>query len=119
VTTAVRQNPEQLPSDEFFDTNSMHADDSRTGEAHSPGKKKVSRTKLWFLVHSWAALPIWIFLFFVCLTGPISTVSLPTGAPGEGQHAWLDPTNLGRMADILAQDLKLMSPSAHHAAGPV
>ena len=29
----------------------------------------------WFLLHSWLALPIWAFLFFVCLTGSIATVS--------------------------------------------
>ncbi|MFA5632178.1 MAG: PepSY-associated TM helix domain-containing protein [Porticoccaceae bacterium] len=31
--------------------------------------------KLWFLVHSWLALPIWFLLFFICLTGSIATVS--------------------------------------------
>lgn len=31
--------------------------------------------RLWFLVHSWAALPLWMFMFFVCLTGSIATVS--------------------------------------------
>lgn len=75
MTAAISQNLEQLPSDELFDNDSVPADDSRSGEAASQGKKKVSRTKLWFLVHSWAALPIWIFLFFVCLTGSIATVS--------------------------------------------
>lgn len=34
-----------------------------------------SRTKLWFLVHSWLAMPIWLFVFFVCLTGAIATIS--------------------------------------------
>jgi uncharacterized iron-regulated membrane protein len=37
--------------------------------------KKKSNAKLWFLVHSWLALPIWIFVFFICLTGSIATVS--------------------------------------------
>lgn len=37
--------------------------------------KKKSKAKLWFLVHSWLALPIWGFIFFVCLTGSIATVS--------------------------------------------
>ncbi|TEA79620.1 PepSY-associated TM helix domain-containing protein [Allopusillimonas ginsengisoli] len=36
---------------------------------------KKSRSKLWFLVHSWLALPIWVFVFFVCLTGSIATIS--------------------------------------------
>lgn len=37
--------------------------------------KKVSKSKLWFLVHSWLALPLWLFVFFVCVTGTIATVS--------------------------------------------
>ncbi|UYO92166.1 PepSY-associated TM helix domain-containing protein [Pollutimonas sp. M17] len=37
--------------------------------------KKSSKSKIWFLVHSWLALPLWIFVFFVCLTGTIATVS--------------------------------------------
>ncbi len=37
--------------------------------------KKKSKAKLWFLIHSWLALPIWGFIFFVCLTGSIATVS--------------------------------------------
>ena len=36
---------------------------------------KPSRSKLWFLVHSWLALPIWAFVFFVCATGTIAVVS--------------------------------------------
>ncbi len=39
------------------------------------GNKKKSSSKLWFLVHSWLALPLWVFVFFVCLTGTIATVS--------------------------------------------
>lgn len=38
-------------------------------------KKGGSSARIWFLVHSWLALPIWAFLFFVCLTGTIATVS--------------------------------------------
>ena len=34
-----------------------------------------SRTRLWFLWHSWLAMPIWAFLFFVCLTGSIAVMS--------------------------------------------
>ncbi len=40
-----------------------------------PQAKKASKSKLWFLVHSWLALPLWIFVFFVCVTGTIATVS--------------------------------------------
>lgn len=40
-----------------------------------PAPRKAGRAKLWFLVHGWAALPLWMFMFFVCLTGSIATVS--------------------------------------------
>lgn len=36
---------------------------------------KPSRSKLWFLVHSWLALPIWVFVFFICATGTIAVIS--------------------------------------------
>ncbi len=45
------------------------------GEPNNPNPRKKSNSKLWFLVHSWMALPVWIFVFFVCLTGTIATVS--------------------------------------------
>ncbi len=37
--------------------------------------RKSSSARLWFVLHGWLALPIWAFLFFVCLTGSIATVS--------------------------------------------
>jgi uncharacterized iron-regulated membrane protein len=36
---------------------------------------KKSRSKLWFLVHSWLALPIWFFALAVCVTGTVAVVS--------------------------------------------
>lgn len=36
---------------------------------------KKSRSKLWFLVHSWLALPIWFFVLIVCFTGMLAVVS--------------------------------------------
>lgn len=36
---------------------------------------KKSRSRTWFLVHSWLALPIWFFVFLVCITGTLATVS--------------------------------------------
>ena len=36
---------------------------------------KKSRSRLWFLVHSWLALPIWFFVLIVCVTGTLATVS--------------------------------------------
>jgi len=44
--------------------------------------------------------------------GALPGVALHTGVSGDGQHAWLDPTNLGRMADIVAHDLKLLAPES-------
>lgn len=32
------------------------------------------RTRLWFMLHGWCALPVWFFLLFVCITGTIATV---------------------------------------------
>ncbi|NER61802.1 PepSY domain-containing protein [Pseudomonas sp. MAFF212428] len=36
---------------------------------------KKSRSKLWFLVHSWLTLPIWFFVLIVCFTGTLAVVS--------------------------------------------
>jgi uncharacterized iron-regulated membrane protein len=36
---------------------------------------KKSRSKTWFLVHSWMALPIWFFVLIVCVTGMLAVVS--------------------------------------------
>lgn len=36
---------------------------------------KKSRSKLWLLVHSWLALPIWFFVLIVCVTGTLAVVS--------------------------------------------
>lgn len=36
---------------------------------------KKSRSKLWFLVHSWLALPVWFFVLIVCFTGTLAVVS--------------------------------------------
>jgi hypothetical protein len=36
---------------------------------------KKSRSKLWFLVHSRLALPIWFFVLIVCVTGTLAVVS--------------------------------------------
>jgi len=44
--------------------------------------------------------------------GALPGVTLLPDASTDGQHAWLDPTNLGRMADIVAHDLKRMAPNS-------
>ena len=36
--------------------------------------KAANRTNWWFALHGWMALPVWLFLFFVCLTGTLATV---------------------------------------------
>ncbi|MCY1254467.1 peptidase [Pseudomonas jessenii] len=36
---------------------------------------KKSRSKIWFLVHSWLALPIWFFVLIVCVTGTLAVIS--------------------------------------------
>ncbi|MGA4636699.1 PepSY-associated TM helix domain-containing protein [Pseudomonas solani] len=36
---------------------------------------KKSRSRLWFLVHSWLAMPIWCFMLIVCVTGTLAVVS--------------------------------------------
>ncbi|WP_449433735.1 PepSY-associated TM helix domain-containing protein [Pseudomonas putida] len=36
---------------------------------------KKSTSRLWFLVHSWLALPIWCFVLIVCFTGMLAVVS--------------------------------------------
>ncbi|PYB81141.1 peptidase [Pseudomonas sp. LB-090624] len=36
---------------------------------------KKSKSRVWFLVHSWLALPIWFFVLIVCFTGMLAVVS--------------------------------------------
>lgn len=36
---------------------------------------KKSRSRLWFLAHSWLALPIWFFVLAVCVTGTVAVIS--------------------------------------------
>jgi uncharacterized iron-regulated membrane protein len=44
-------------------------------EATRALKERKKATRLWLIVHSWLALPLWVLIFFVCLTGTIATVS--------------------------------------------
>ncbi|AGT08610.1 PepSY-associated TM helix domain-containing protein [Paracoccus aminophilus] len=53
---------------------------SQTAPAHpsaaKPAKRKKSgMARLWLLLHGWLALPIWAYVFFICVTGTIATVS--------------------------------------------
>lgn len=45
--------------------------------AFTPGlpMSKKSRSRIWFLVHSWLAMPVWFFLLIICVTGTLATVS--------------------------------------------
>lgn len=52
----------------------------RRKRQHSQPKAKVGsnnkgRSAFWLALHGWFALPIWVLMFFVCLTGSIATVS--------------------------------------------
>lgn len=38
-------------------------------------KPRKSSAAVWFAIHGWLGLPIWAFMFFICLTGSIATVS--------------------------------------------
>jgi len=37
--------------------------------------KKKKRSALWLAIHGWLGLPVWGFMFFICLTGSIATIS--------------------------------------------
>lgn len=58
-----------LPWDSGLDS------DRGTAGVNGTVARKTSGARVWFVVHGWLALPIWAFLFVVCLTGSIATVS--------------------------------------------
>lgn len=41
----------------------------------TPKRSKGSLAKLWLLLHGWIALPLWAYVFFICVTGTLATVS--------------------------------------------
>lgn len=54
-------------------------------------KTGKSRARLWFALHGWLALPLWIFLLFVCVTGTLATV--------DKEILWLIDTDVRAGAD--------------------
>ncbi|MFT4013718.1 MAG: PepSY-associated TM helix domain-containing protein [Paracoccus sp. (in: a-proteobacteria)] len=51
---------------------------AQTGPAAAPRpkkKKKGGMARLWLLIHGWLALPLWAYVFFICVTGTIATIS--------------------------------------------
>lgn len=74
------------------------------------------RTRVWFLLHGWCGLPVWLFLLFVCLTGTIATV--------DHEIMWLcDPSVRAHNPDHLpkrplnevVRDIVRQVPGAHVA----
>jgi uncharacterized iron-regulated membrane protein len=78
---------------------------------------KKSRSKLWFLVHSWLALPIWFFVLIVCVTGTLAVVSQ--------EIVWLAtpempaPASHRTMRELLTYDQVLAAIQAGRAKGPL
>jgi len=78
--------------------------------------KTNSRSRLWFVLHGWLALPLWVFLFFVCLTGTIATIdreimwlAVPSVRADNPGHLPAKPLN-----EVLA-DITRQIPGAHVA----
>ena len=48
-----------------------------TASAQTTGRRKGGKkaSSLWFALHGWLGLPIWGFLFLICLTGSVATIS--------------------------------------------
>lgn len=72
------------------------------------------RTRLWLSLHGWCALPIWLLLLFVCITGTLATI--------DNEILWLlDPgvraTNPDALAakpiNHLVEDVARQIPGAH------
>lgn len=73
------------------------------------------RTQWWFLLHSWLAMPIWLFLFFICLTGTIATVSQEIVWLFDSSVRANPPDNAGEMLtfDEVIQVVEQEAPGAY------
>lgn len=64
-----------LPSRDPIRGRTADNGDRATRPDRRTARERPSRARFWFALHGWLALPIWVFLFFVCITGTISVVS--------------------------------------------
>lgn len=48
---------------------------ARPQAAKAKTRKKGGMARLWLLLHGWLALPIWAYVFFICVTGTIATIT--------------------------------------------
>lgn len=71
-----------------------------------------SRSKFWFLIHSWLTLPIWFFVLFVCVTGTLAVVSedIVWLTPPEVRATKSSSTAVPMSYDQMIQKMKQASP---------
>lgn len=75
-----------------------------------------NRSKLWFAVHGWMALPVWLFLFFVCVTGTLATVDKEVMWLIDPSVRAVNPDNLPvRPLNRIVEDIQRQVPGAHVA----
>ena len=55
--------------------------------------KKINR-RLWFQIHGWMSLPVWVVFSFVCLTGTVSVISHELTWLSNANSRALNPDNL-------------------------
>lgn len=77
-------------------------------------EKPMKKQRLWFLLHGWFSLPIWIFFALICLTGTLATISHeltwlsnPAARASNPQHLPAQPLS------ALTQAVERHVPDAH------
>lgn len=76
-------------------------------------KKKISN-RMWFQLHGWFSLPIWVLFSFICLTGTISVISHELTWLTNAQSRATNPDNMPpKPIDELVANLTAQHPSAH------
>lgn len=65
---------------------------------------KKARGRLWLALHGWMALPVWVLLFVVCVTGTLLTVAHEIEWLATGTVRASNPDNLPRLPlnDVVA-----------------